>query len=77
MRKYSLITAKQGKKTVAALYPIGADEDPAAVYIASEVDQIINLARELALLVHDGDVPEYRSVAHNLMLHLPSNTGGQ
>lgn len=77
MRKYSLITAQQGKKTIAALSPMGADEDPAAVYVASEVDPLIALARELALLVHDGDVPEYRRVAHHLMLLLPSNTGGQ
>lgn len=75
MRKYRLDVTKQGKQTVPCLVP--DDNDPAAVYVASDVDPMIALARELALLVHDGDVPEYRRVAHHLLLLLPSTTGGQ
>lgn len=38
MRKYSLITAKQGNGYVAALSPIVEADDPTAVYLASEVE---------------------------------------
>ena len=75
MRKYRLDVTKQGKQTLPCLVP--DDNDPAAVYVASEADQVINLARELAMLVHDSDVPEYSRVAQHLLLILPSNIGGQ